>query len=53
MLGLVQMASGMFVHEASILVVIANALRLLHQSRAQKVAQLDEHQVTTKPSSVN
>lgn len=36
--GFIYMASGMFVHEASILIVIANALRLLHE-------KLDVHQV--------
>lgn len=31
LMGLIHMGSGMFVHEASILLVIANAMRLLHK----------------------
>lgn len=31
LLGIIHMGSGMFVHEASILLVIANAMRLLHK----------------------
>ncbi|WP_054750670.1 heavy metal translocating P-type ATPase [Lacticaseibacillus thailandensis] len=52
-LGVVQMASGMLVHEASILVVIANALRLLHHQRGPKTTQLDQHQVNVAVTKVN
>ena len=37
--GFIYMASGMFVHEASILIVIFNAMRLLyfgHESKEEK-----------------
>lgn len=42
-LGFVYMASGMFVHEASILVVIFNAMRLINYR--QKKSKLDADQV--------
>lgn len=44
------MAIGMFVHEASILVVILNAMRLIHFKNKQK---LDRDQLFTKDLQVN
>jgi Cd2+/Zn2+-exporting ATPase len=35
--GYIHMASGMFVHEASVLVVILNAMRLLRPARKNKI----------------
>lgn len=43
-LGFIYMASGMFVHEASILVVIFNAMRLINYQ--PKAAKLDPDQLT-------
>ncbi|MCI1240531.1 MAG: heavy metal translocating P-type ATPase [Bifidobacterium subtile] len=48
--GFIYMASGMFVHEASILVVVVNALRLLHKKintkfEAKLDSKLDARQV--------
>ena len=42
LLGFIYMASGMFVHEASILVVILNAMRLLKfRTKEQKLTQIN------------
>lgn len=47
--GFIYMASGMFVHEASILVVILNAMRLLtFGQRQKKTPKLDLHQVNAQ-----
>lgn len=45
-LGFIYMASGMFVHEASILVVIFNAMRLINYR--PKVAKLDPDQLSVR-----
>lgn len=49
--GFIYMASGMFVHEASILVVIFNAMRLLYFGH-KKVEKLDSHQVLSDSSAL-
>ncbi|WP_122647169.1 heavy metal translocating P-type ATPase [Enterococcus mediterraneensis] len=49
--GFIYMASGMFVHEASILVVIFNAMRLLYFDH-KKVEKLDSHQVLSDSSAL-
>lgn len=51
MLGYIYMASGMFVHEASILVVIFNAMRLIKYRT--KVAKLDPDQLSLQESELS
>lgn len=51
MLGYIYMASGMFVHEASILVVIFNAMRLIKYRT--KVAKLDPDQLSLQGSELS
>ncbi|MFC6323182.1 heavy metal translocating P-type ATPase [Companilactobacillus baiquanensis] len=47
LVGVIHMASGMFVHEFSILVVIFNAMRLLRIKTFNKSPKLDVNQVET------
>lgn len=47
LVGVIHMASGMFVHEFSILVVIFNAMRLLRLKSFKKSPKLDVNQVKT------